>query len=445
MIDTKHESKHYRKTKNKSIHLGPKQPLPYYSSSYQTPQIDYIHNQAYQAYPFSNQAYSNVPYQIYPPIHPVSPLNKSQTLGLSVKKSLSPQHLNRSISPKHINHSTATVKKSNQFVSVHASYIQPRAQPLAQPQAQPLAQQYSYQTVPFETIQYQNVPVMKTENQQVPTIQKSIERFQIETQPQAQVLRESIKGESHIEYVPYEKTYIEQVPVQKIDYVPTEKRYTDYYAIERQREYVPLSRMEAVQEIVPQERIDYVPQTRVEYIPQYRTEMVPVERLEEKIDYEPYEREVIHYPHYDGQFYEEAERSGRVKTEYSRYYDGSDYGAYGISADPSRNAFYGNTQFYGNYEPHYDNEYEGYVEPHYDYEYEGYVEPQIIQGNTYGGQRFDKYENSGDRFYEEGQKYKQGFHYEPFNMNIRPSDRLGLIGNRFNSQYEYGKEEFRKY
>ena len=431
MIETKHESKHYLKNKNKSIHLGPKRQSPYYSSYFQPPQISYIHNQAYQAYPYSNQVYSNVPYQIPPPIHQISPLNKSQRIGLPLKQSLSPLKRNRSISPKPINYSTAALKQSNQFATVQASYIQP----FAQPQAQPLAQQYVYQTVPNETIQYQNIPVVKTEYQQVPIIQKNIERFQLETQPQAQVLRESIKGESHIEYIPYEKTYIEQVAVPKIDYIPQEKRYTDYYAIERQREYVPVPRMEAVQEIVPQERIDYIPQTRVEYIPQYRTEMVPIERLEEKVDYQPYEREVIHYPQYDGQFYEEAERSGRGKTEYSEYYDGSGYGIYGgISADPSRNAFYGNTQFYGNYEPQYEYGYDGYVEP-----------PQVIQRNAYGGQGFERYGNDDDRFYEDGQRYEQGFQYEPFNMNIRPSARLGLIGNRFNSQYEYGKEEFRKY
>jgi len=52
-------------------------------------------------------------------------------------------------------------------------------------------------------------------------------------------LRESIKGESRIEYVPYEKAVIEYEAVQRTEYVPKEKRVTDYYAVEYQTEYIP--------------------------------------------------------------------------------------------------------------------------------------------------------------------------------------------------------------
>jgi hypothetical protein len=41
-----------------------------------------------------------------------------------------------------------------------------------------------------------------------------------------------VKGESRIEYVPYEKSVIEYEEVQRIEYVPKEKKVTDYYAIE---------------------------------------------------------------------------------------------------------------------------------------------------------------------------------------------------------------------
>ena len=51
--------------------------------------------------------------------------------------------------------------------------------------------------------------------------------------------REVVKGESRIEYVPYEKTIIEYEAVQRIEYVPREKKVTDYYAIEYQTEYIP--------------------------------------------------------------------------------------------------------------------------------------------------------------------------------------------------------------
>ena len=38
---------------------------------------------------------------------------------------------------------------------------------------------------------------------------------------------ESVRGESYIEYVPFEKAYYEQVPVERIENVPVEKKYTD--------------------------------------------------------------------------------------------------------------------------------------------------------------------------------------------------------------------------
>lgn len=123
-------------------------------------------------------------------------------------------------------------------------------------------------------------------------------------------MRESIKGDSEISFIPFERSYYEQVPMQKVEYIPQERRFTDYYAIERQREYVPVSRMEAVEKLVPEERIEYVPQKRLEYVPQPRTEMVPVERVREKVELHPMETNIVHYPKFQGQFYEEAEGGG---------------------------------------------------------------------------------------------------------------------------------------
>lgn len=63
----------------------------------------------------------------------------------------------------------------------------------------------------------------------------------------------------------------------------------------------------------------------MEYVPQYRTEMVPVEQLEEKVDFHPVERSIIHYPNYERQFWEEAERSGRIRGDYAGFYNEPGY------------------------------------------------------------------------------------------------------------------------
>jgi hypothetical protein len=93
--------------------------------------------------------------------------------------------------------------------------------------------------------------------------------------------KEVIKGESRIEYVPFEKKIIEykdqakveRVPkkVKKVEYreerkietIPKEVTVTDYYAVEYLRQYIP--------QYVPEKRIEYVQvpkkQVRYEYIP----------------------------------------------------------------------------------------------------------------------------------------------------------------------------------
>ena len=96
--------------------------------------------------------------------------------------------------------------------------------------------------------------------------------------------KEVIKGESRIEYVPFEKKIIEykdqakveRVPkkVKKIEYreerkvenIPKEVTVTDYYAVEYLRQYIP--------QYVPEKRVEYVqvPKKTVRY------EYIPVER-----------------------------------------------------------------------------------------------------------------------------------------------------------------------
>ena len=93
--------------------------------------------------------------------------------------------------------------------------------------------------------------------------------------------KEVIKGESRIEYVPFEKKIleykdqakVERVPkkVKRVEYreerkvetIPREVTVTDYYAVEYLRQYIP--------QYVPEKRIEYVQvpkkQVRYEYIP----------------------------------------------------------------------------------------------------------------------------------------------------------------------------------
>lgn len=101
---------------------------------------------------------------------------------------------------------------------------------------------------------------------------------------------EIIKGESRIEYIPFEQTvtdyeerqYVERVPRQRtiteyeerryFETVPREVARTDYYAIEYLKQYIP----------------QVVPETTVE--------MVPVERVVTRTEYIPVERKIVHYP-----------------------------------------------------------------------------------------------------------------------------------------------------
>lgn len=92
---------------------------------------------------------------------------------------------------------------------------------------------------------------------------------------------EEIPAESRIEYVPYEKKYIEydqierveQIPVQRViteyeevrrsERVPIERVIQDYYAVEYQTEYIPRVIEETVVDYVQQEkhfeRVQYLP------------------------------------------------------------------------------------------------------------------------------------------------------------------------------------------
>ena len=126
---------------------------------------------------------------------------------------------------------------------------------------------------------------------------------------------EVIRGESSIvEYVPFERTYYEEMEVEKVEYVPVEKRYTDYYAIENQVEYIPETTYETIRELVPQQKTNYRTQQKVTYIPQVKTDMITTNRVQETTEYVAQEKHVIIYPEFEGQYIQEAETSGKVKV-----------------------------------------------------------------------------------------------------------------------------------
>ena len=101
---------------------------------------------------------------------------------------------------------------------------------------------------------------------------QSVSSQYVGTSVGAQTLRESIKGESRIEYIPYEKNVLEYEAVERVEYIPRTKVVQDVYAVEYITEYVPQ---------VYQDRY-------IEYIPQ--------ERVTERIEYVPIERQLVHYP-----------------------------------------------------------------------------------------------------------------------------------------------------
>ncbi|CAD8064410.1 unnamed protein product [Paramecium sonneborni] len=94
------------------------------------------------------------------------------------------------------------------------------------------------------------------------------------TQPAiAQTIQQSvhptIKGESRIEYIPYQKTITEYEEQEVVQYVPRERKVSDYYAIQYQTEYIP--------QVFQEKSIEYV----------------PVERYQERVEYHTVERQVV--------------------------------------------------------------------------------------------------------------------------------------------------------
>ncbi|CAD8067957.1 unnamed protein product [Paramecium sonneborni] len=125
---------------------------------------------------------------------------------------------------------------------------------------QPVAQSYVAPTVVQQPVVYQQ-----------PVVAQSVVAQPVVSQPVVQQ-QPIIKGESRVEYIPYEKSVIEYEEVRQRIQVPREKYITEYQAIEYQTEYVPQVFYDKV------------------------TEYVPVDRYQERVEYYPVERQVVHQP-----------------------------------------------------------------------------------------------------------------------------------------------------
>ncbi|CAK72562.1 unnamed protein product (macronuclear) [Paramecium tetraurelia] len=74
---------------------------------------------------------------------------------------------------------------------------------------------------------------------------------------------QAIKGESRIEYVPYERVITEYEEVRRQVQVPITRQITDYYAVQYEIEYIP--------QVIQEKQIEYVPVERIQERTEYYT------------------------------------------------------------------------------------------------------------------------------------------------------------------------------
>lgn len=117
---------------------------------------------------------------------------------------------------------------------------------------------------------------------------------------------EDIPVESRIEYIPFEKKYIEYEQVEKVYQVPVETEVIEYEEVVR-NERVPIER--TITDY-------YAVETQVEYIRREIEETImveePVEKVYERVQYIPVETQIVHYPERDN--YVPAKT--QIRTEY---------------------------------------------------------------------------------------------------------------------------------
>jgi hypothetical protein len=154
---------------------------------------------------------------------------------------------------------------------------------------------YSKETGYTTTYEYQGVPQYAVQGSGY-----------VQGGSQQRVAATDIPVESRIEYIPFEKKYVEYEQVEKVYQVPVEYEETEYEEVVRN-------------ERVPYERTItdyYAVETQVEYIRREVEETImveePVERTYDRVQYIPVETQIVHYPERDN--YQPAPTRTRVEN-----------------------------------------------------------------------------------------------------------------------------------
>lgn len=104
------------------------------------------------------------------------------------------------------------------------------------------------------------------------------------------VVAEEIPVESRIEYIPFEKKYIEYDQIERIERIPYEREIVEYEEVTR-TERIPIERT-ITDYYAIETQIEYIPKEIEETIVEYE----PVERVWERVQYLPVETQIVHYP-----------------------------------------------------------------------------------------------------------------------------------------------------
>ena len=139
------------------------------------------------------------------------------------------------------------------------------------------------------------------------------------------VVAEEIPVESRIEYIPFEKKYIEYDQVERIERIPYEREIVEYEEVPR-TERIPIERT-ITDYYAVETQIEYIPKEIEETIVEYE----PVERTWERVQYLPVETQIVHYPERDnyvagqGQYIKAGYVEGGYATGATTYQQGVSY------------------------------------------------------------------------------------------------------------------------
>ncbi len=130
------------------------------------------------------------------------------------------------------------------------------------------------------------------------------------------VVAEEIPVESRIEYIPFEKKYIEYDQVERIERIPYEREIVEYEEVTR-TERIPIERT-ITDYYAVETQIEYIPKEIQETIVEYE----PVERVWERVQYLPVETQIVHYPERDNYVASQGQyiKAGYVEGGYATGY-----------------------------------------------------------------------------------------------------------------------------